>query len=163
MMATEQDAVPLAPEPEGQPNAEAKAKADVEVEDQRQRLQTEALEGAQKQRLAEAELRRIMVSAGVMTPEKTNTEGKVRESRETVRVKMQGGFGTYKGHCFAYQVEDNMVVLLYDKDTETFSPPPSPTPFRLSCGKDNFDVYFVGMEFELPIFDCSVQVMIRSG
>jgi len=159
----DQDAVPLAPEPEVQPDAEAEARADAAVETQRQQVQMEALEGAKKQRLAEDELKRIMVSAGVLTPEKTNTVDKVQPNRETVRVKMSGAFGTYKGHCFAYQVEDNMIVLLYDKDTETFSPPSSPTPFRLSCDKENFDVYFVGIEFELPVFNCSVQVMIRSG
>ena len=156
--ATESETIPLAPEPD--PVAEAEA--DARVEEQRRRTQIEALEGTKKQRVAEAELKRIMESAGVLTPEKTNTEGKV-QARETIRIKMSGVFGSYKGHCFSYQAEDNMVVLIYDSETETFSPPPSPTPFRLSCGKENFDVYFAGIEFELPVFGCSVQVMIRSG
>ena len=168
---TGMEVVPLAPEPDpDRGDAEAEAKADAQVEAQRRQLQVEAEDAAVVQRAAEEELKRIMAAAEARKP---NTVFKVPTpsaipsplpvlGQEPIRIKMQGAFGTYKGHCFAYQVEDNMVVLIYGADTETFSPPPSPTPFRLSCGKENFDVYFAGIEFELPIFNCSVQVLIRS-
>ena len=183
----ETETVPLAPAPDQDREASkilamaatvSEGEADAQVEQQRRQVQLDALADTKKQRLAEAELKRIMEAAGALTPEKTNTVDNVRHpdilptsvaeslkirQHEQLMIKMQGAFGTYKGNCAGIQVEDNLVVLIYAEGTDSFSPPPGPTPFRLSCGKESFDVYFVGIEFELPQFGCSLQVLIRSG
>jgi hypothetical protein len=83
------------------------------------------------------------------------------ESAPQVRVTMQGGFGTYRGqYLFCYDFP-GLVVLVHDLDAPVFTPPPSTDLFNLSCQDSTYDVYFAGIEFELPFAKCGIQVLIR--
>lgn len=79
-----------------------------------------------------------------------------------VKVTLRGPFGTSRSMYRFVQVTDQFVILVYDGDANIFTPPASDTPFKLSCNGEDLDVYFAGVEFELPFFGCGVQVMIRS-
>jgi hypothetical protein len=82
-------------------------------------------------------------------------------SAPQVRVTMQGGFGTYRGqYLFCYDFP-GLIVLVHDLEAPVFSPPPSTDLFNLSCQDSTYDVYFAGIEFELPFAKCGIQVMIR--
>lgn len=77
-------------------------------------------------------------------------------------VKLSGQFGTSRGKYRFVHKTDGFIVLVYDEDANIFSPPASESTFRLSCNGEEHEVYFAGVEFELPFFKCGVQVMIRS-
>lgn len=79
-----------------------------------------------------------------------------------VKVTLRGSFGTSRSMYKFVEITDQFVVLVYDGDANIFTPPASDTPFKLSCNSEDLDVYFAGVEFELPFFGCGVQVMIRS-
>ena len=91
----------------------------------------------------------------------TTVSAPVQEPPPQVRVMMQGGFGTYRGkYLFCYDFT-GLIVLVHDLDAPVFSPPPSTDLFNLSCQDSTYDVYFAGIEFELPFAKCGIQVMIR--
>jgi hypothetical protein len=82
-------------------------------------------------------------------------------SASQVRVTMQGSFGTYKGQYLVCYDFPGLIVLVHDLDSPVFSPPPSADLFNISCQDSTYDVYFAGIEFELPFAKCGIQVMIR--
>jgi len=78
------------------------------------------------------------------------------------RVKLSGSFGTSRGMYKYVHITDDFVILIYEEDSNIFTPPSSQETFKLSCNKEEYDVYFVGVEFELPFYKTGVQVMVRS-
>ena len=78
------------------------------------------------------------------------------------RVTMSGYFGTFRGN-YMYLIETpDLVVLVYDTNSQVFTPPAKADVFQLSCKDRSFNVYFAGIEFELPFAACGIQVMVRS-
>jgi len=93
-----------------------------------------------------------------------NTESTVsKEDPEPIRVKMEGSFGKYRGTYSYVYVEDSFVILVYSREAQVFSPPTSDEEFAVTCDGTTYEVYFPGIEFELPFTDCGIQVMIRSA
>jgi hypothetical protein len=86
-----------------------------------------------------------------------------KEDPEPIRVKMEGSFGSYRGTYSYVYVEDSFVILVYDREAQVFSPPTSAGEFSVTCDGTTYEVYFPGIEFELPFTDCGIQVMIRSA
>jgi hypothetical protein len=78
------------------------------------------------------------------------------------KVKLSGSFGTSRGTYKYVHMTGELVILVYDQDANIFTPPASETPFKLSCNGEEHNVYFAGVEFDLPFFECGIQVMIRS-
>lgn len=78
------------------------------------------------------------------------------------RVKLSGQFGTSRGQYKFVQITDEFIILVYSDDANIFTPPSSEATFKLSCNKEEYEVYFAGVEFDLPFYECGVQVMIRS-
>jgi hypothetical protein len=78
------------------------------------------------------------------------------------RIKLSGAFGTSRGQYKQVQITDEFIILVYDEDANIFTPPSSEATFKLSCNREEYEVYFAGVEFDLPFYNCGVQVMIRS-
>lgn len=81
---------------------------------------------------------------------------------EPTLVKLSGQFGTSRGKYKYVHITDAFVILVYDEDANIFTPPASESTFKLSCNGSEYEVYFAGVEFELPFYKTGVQVMIRS-
>lgn len=79
------------------------------------------------------------------------------------RITMTGYFGTFRGNYMHLYETADLVVLVYDLNSQVFTPPAKPDVFQLSCKDRSFNVYFAGIEFELPFAACGVQVMVRSA
>lgn len=84
-----------------------------------------------------------------------------KDEHEPVKVKMSGSFGSYRGIYEHIYVQGDLVILVYKSDEQVFSPPPREDEFELSCDGNTYEVYFPGIEFELPFTGCGIQVMIR--
>jgi hypothetical protein len=79
-----------------------------------------------------------------------------------VRAKLSGTFGTSRGTYRFMYATDELIILGYGLEANIFTPPASEEHFKLSCNNQEYTVYFLGVEFELPCFECGIQVMIRS-
>jgi len=78
------------------------------------------------------------------------------------KVLFNGPFGTYRGTYRHVYVSPDFITLVYDQDAAVYSPPPADTLFTVSCGDKEYEVYFMGIEFDMPCLDGGVQVMIRN-
>ena len=84
-----------------------------------------------------------------------------QDEHKPVRVQMSGSFGSYRGIYEHIYVQGDLVILVYKSDEQVFSPPPREDELELSCDGNTYEVYFPGIEFELPFTGCGIQVMIR--
>jgi hypothetical protein len=98
-------------------------------------------------------------SVGVQEPE---ADGYDPRDIPPTKVKLSGSFGTSRGTYKYVHMTGDLIILVYDQDANIFTPPAAETPFKLSCNGEEHNVYFAGVEFDLPFFECGIQVMIRS-
>jgi len=78
----------------------------------------------------------------------------------SVRVKMEGAFGSYRGKYKRLVLDGRFVVLCYDIDTAVFTPPAGTGAFVLSCAEREMTVHFLGIQFELEELGLGFQVMV---
>jgi len=103
----------------------------------------------------------LMIAEAVQAALRVDKENEEEETPAAKRVRMEGAFGSYRGTYAYVYVEHEFVILVYDTDAQVFSPPKSAEEFSLTCDGITYEVYFPGIEFELPFTDCGIQVMIR--
>lgn len=104
----------------------------------------------------------MQAQAPVLRPVEVDTVPAPRQKVAGERVTMTGGFGTYRGNYMHVIETPDLVVLVYDLDSQVFTPPSCATPFQISCKDRSFSVYFAGIEFDLAFANCGIQVMIRT-
>jgi hypothetical protein len=86
----------------------------------------------------------------------------LQKPASTVKVLFKGPFGTYRGKYRHIYVNPELIILVYDEDADVYSPRPSGETFTVSAEGQHYEVYFMGIEFEMPCIQGGVQVMIRS-
>jgi hypothetical protein len=77
---------------------------------------------------------------------------------EVYRVVFKGDFGKFRGKYIGMDIQEELLILTHNSGAAVFSPPSSDQPFKLSCNEDAYQVYFFGIEFEMPDLNIGVQV-----
>lgn len=160
------------------PERAARIKADAEVRDGKEMRDMLDKKAVNVQREAEAELAAMYATIGGDIMEEVVASVPIPgasasstasvgtrmppEPPPSLRVSLSGAFGKLVGMYRSIKVQTNQLVLTYDLEGNLFSPPPSAEPMTVTCGEEVYEVYFAGIEIELPEYGIGLQVMILS-
>jgi hypothetical protein len=86
---------------------------------------------------------------------------KPKISKELKSVSISGKFGSYRGKYIDVIKEGNILVLVYDLDAASYTPPTDMTsPLTVNCEGVSYTVYYPGIEFPLTAQNLGFQVML---
>jgi len=84
------------------------------------------------------------------------------KKRKKKRVTLSGAFGGFKGRYEELIDSPTCICLMFGIDSDVFTPPASLTPFTISCGKENWQVYYAGQDIELPFLKLGMQIFFKT-
>jgi hypothetical protein len=93
--------------------------------------------------------------------EGSHTAAYVSNNKKRTRVRIRGGFGSYKGNYPEVLVAAETICLLSYEDDDAFCPPAGEDPILMEIGNEIYTVTFPGLEIDLPFCELVMQVYLR--
>jgi hypothetical protein len=98
---------------------------------------------------------------GPLVPQAVQVALETPPAEDKIPVTFKGDFGRFRGNYLYVHEDGNMLILIYDLEDPVYSPPKGNTEMSITCGEHTHKVYFLGVEFDLPFFDCGIQVFFK--
>jgi hypothetical protein len=101
------------------------------------------------------------VYAGPLVPQAMQAIAEIPEDTPKIAATFAGEFGKFRGNYLYVHQDGQMLILIYELGDPVYSPPKGNTEMTITCGGVEHTVYFLGVEFDLPFFDCGIQVFFK--